>query len=400
MKANYKGYRGKLLIMAVLVIVLQVCLALHVTAEQSETEEIMERQIKSGEVQKVEDELQKYSEDGIKEIIEGYDPEKIMDNAARGKFQFNLADILKNGMLFLFKELYLNIHILIKLVILAVICAVLKNLQTSFLSDSVGELAFYTCYVFVASVILISFNSALQLGVGIIDRMVDFMHATVPVLITLLVSGGNITSGGVFQPILIMIVQISATIIKSTFIPLILLSAVISLIDNISDTIRISRVAALLRQITGWGLGIILTLFVAVVSIQGALGAVVDGVASKTAKFALGAFIPIAGKYLADAADAVIGCTLLIKNAAGIAAMIGVIAICIVPLLKIVALIALYKITCMLIEPISEKRITNIINEISGSMAYILGIAASVAFMFLISITAIISASNLSAMIR
>jgi len=45
------------------------------------------------------------------------------------------------------------------------------------------------------------------------------------------------------------------------------------------------------------------------------LGAVVDGVTSKTAKFAIGAFIPVAGKYLADAADAVIGCTLLIKNA-------------------------------------------------------------------------------------
>lgn len=91
MKANYKGCRGKLLIMAVLVIALQACLALHVTAEQSEPEEIMELQIKSGEVQKVEDELQKYSEDGIREIIEDYDPEKIMDNAARGKFQFNPA---------------------------------------------------------------------------------------------------------------------------------------------------------------------------------------------------------------------------------------------------------------------------------------------------------------------
>jgi stage III sporulation protein AE len=130
------------------------------------------------------------------------------------------------------------------------------------------------------------------------------------------------------------------------------------------------------------------------------MGAVVDGVTSKTAKFAIGAFIPVAGKYLADAADAVIGCTLLIKNAAGVAVMIGIVCICLVPLLKILALILLYKLTCVMIEPISEKRITSCISEVANSMTFVLGITASVTFMFLIAVTAVISASNISAMIR
>jgi stage III sporulation protein AE len=208
------------------------------------------------------------------------------------------------------------------------------------------------------------------------------------------------TSGGIFQPILILIVEISATVIKNVFIPLILLSTILSIVNNISGKVQISRLASLLKQVAGWGLGIILTIFVAVVSIQGSVGAVADGVASKTAKFAIGTFIPVAGSYLADAADTVLSCALLIKNAAGIAVMIGVIAICLVPILKLFALIGLFKITEVLVEPISEKRITNCIKDIAGSLAFILGIIASVAFMFLISITAIIGASNLSAMIR
>jgi len=118
-------------------------------------------------------------------------------------------------------------------------------------------------------------------------------------------------------------VQVSATIIKNILIPLIVLSTIISIVDNISDKIQISRLSSFLKNITQWTLGLILTIFVAIVSLQGSLGAVVDGVTSKTAKFAIGAFIPVAGKYLADAADAVIGCTLLIKNAVGVAIMIG-----------------------------------------------------------------------------
>jgi stage III sporulation protein AE len=367
---------------------------------ETETESIIEQEAQSREIKSIEHQLDKTANNDFREIVEDYNPKEIIKNVARGNFKLSFSEAIKKGLQYFFKELYINIHILIKLMILVVLCALLKNLQASFLSDGVGELAFYVCYIAMISLILVSFSSAISLGISIIDSMVDFMYATVPVLITLLVAGGNMTSGGIFQPILILIVEISATVIKNVFIPLILLSTILSIVNNISGKVQISRLASLLKQVAGWGLGIILTIFVAVVSIQGSVGAVADGVASKTAKFAIGTFIPVAGSYLADAADTVLSCALLIKNAAGIAVMIGVIAICLVPILKLFALIGLFKITEVLVEPISEKRITNCIKDIAGSLAFILGIIASVAFMFLISITAIIGASNLSAMIR
>jgi stage III sporulation protein AE len=53
------------------------------------------------------------------------------------------------------------------------------------------------------------------------------------------------------------------------------------------------------------------------------------------------------------------------------------------------------QVTCVLIEPIAEKRITGCINDIANSLTFVLGIVASVAFMFLITITAIITAEVL-----
>jgi len=103
---------------------------------------------------------------------------------------------------------------------------------------------------------------------------------------------------------------------------------------------------------------------------------------------------------LADAADAVIGCTLLIKNAVGVAIMIGIVVICLLPLLKILAVVLLYRMACVLLEPLAEGRIIKCISDVAGSMAHILGIAASVAFMFLMTVTALILASNISTMIR
>jgi stage III sporulation protein AE len=408
--SNYRKSHVKkiLLIAAVLTIALctQMYCVIPVYAQEIsgqsaiDTEEIIDEQLRSGETQNLQIQLEEHLGDDAREILEGYDPQSIMKDVAKGEFELSVKGMLKRALKHMFKELYLNIDILIKLVVLVILCSILKNLQSSFLSESVGELAFYACYMVIVSIMVVSFSNVMKLGTSIIDDMVNFMYATIPALITLLVSGGNLTSGGIFQPILVAIVEISATIFKNVFIPLIFLSTVLSIVNNISDKIQVSKLAGFLKLITKWALGLTLTLFVAIVSVQGSLGAVVDGVAAKTAKFAIGAFIPVVGGYLSDAAETVIGCTLIIKNAAGIAVMIGIIGMCIVPIIKILSLILLYRITCALIEPIAEKRITGCLNEMAGSLTYILGIVASVALMFLLSITVIISASNMSAMIR
>lgn len=362
--------------------------------------DIIERQSETGGIGKIKQEIDKYADTESRLLLEGYNPEDIIGDVSQGKLDFNFKGIANNALKYLFKELYQNLGILVKLAVLIIICALLKNLQASFLSESVSEIAFYVCYIVIVSILLVSFSAAVKMGIGIIDEMVGFMYATIPVLITLLVTGGNITTGGIFHPVMLMVVEVSATIIKNVFIPLIFLSTILTIVNNISDKIQLTRLAGFIKQITSWALGIILTIFIGVVSLQGSLGAVVDGVTSKAAKFAISTFIPIVGKTLSDAADTVIGCTLLIKNAAGVAVMIGVVVICIVPLIKIIALVALYKAASALLEPISEKRITNCINDVAGSMLHIFAITASVALMFMISVTALISAGNLSAMLR
>lgn len=391
----------KLIFLGVLFIAFCVSIPVKVYAEDAMTEyEIIEEQINTDEIGSIEDKLKGTMDEEFYEILPDYDPESLIRDVSKGDFKFDITSIFNKVLLFLFKEVYINIDILIKLVVLVIICAVLNNLQASFMSKSVGELAFYVCYIVLVSILMISFSSALKAGMQIIDAMVNFMYTSIPVLISLLISGGNITSGGILQPILIMIVQFTATIIKNLFIPLIVLSTVISIVNNISDKVQVARLASFLKTITAWSLGFILTVFVAVVSLQGTLGAVVDGVTSKTAKFAIGAFVPVAGKYLADAADTVIGCTLLIKNAVGVAIMIGIIAISLIPILKMLAIIGLYRLACVLLEPVAESRIIKCIGDVAGSMTYVFAIVASVTFMFLITVTTLISASNLSAMMR
>lgn len=361
---------------------------------------LVEQQQDTAGLDEIMDKIDEYSDDETRQLFDDYDPEKIISDAVKGKLELSPKGILNSLVRYLFKELYENMDILIKLTVLIVICSLLKNLQTSFLSEGVSEIAFYVCYIVIITILLVSFSTAVGLCSDIIENMVNFMYAVMPVLITLLISGGGITTGGIIQPALISVVEISATLIKNLFLPLIYLSAILTIINNISDKIQLAKLANLIKQITAWAIGCVLTIFIAIVSIQGTLGAVVDGVTTKTAKFAISTFIPIVGKTLSDAAETVIGCTLLIKNAAGILTLIGVLIICIVPLLKIIALVGLYKAAGALLEPLADKRISNCISDVAGSMLQLFALSAAVSLMFLISVTVLVSAGNVSAMLR
>jgi len=371
------------------------------TAEGSDiTSDMIDQQLSSSGTGDIGDVISKYTNSEGLKVLEGFDPDELIKNITEGKLSFDIKGIGDNILKLFFNELYQNLGILLKLAILIVICSLLKNLQANFMNENVSRIAFYVCYIVIVTILLVSFSTVVRMGTSIIDQMVGFMYATIPVLMALLISGGNITAGGILHPVLLMVVEVTATLIKNLFVPLIFLTTIINIVNNISEKIQLQRLASLIKTVVQWMLGIILTTFIIIVTLQGTLGAVIDGATTKATKFAISTFIPVIGKTLSDAADTVIACTLLIKNAAGVAAMIGILLICLVPLIKIIALVALYKAASALFEPISESRITTCINDVAGSMLYIFSLTAAVAFMFIISVTALVSAGNTSAMLR
>jgi stage III sporulation protein AE len=96
------------------------CWETSASAEEADAEQgIIEQQLQNTEVQKLEEEINKYSSNILSEIIPGYDTKKIIEDASKGKLQINIINILNRLLNRLFKELYQNIHILAKLIALS-----------------------------------------------------------------------------------------------------------------------------------------------------------------------------------------------------------------------------------------------------------------------------------------
>jgi stage III sporulation protein AE len=369
------------------------------TAYCDDTEDILKSQIDNLDIS----EIEKFVED-INRESDGLVPEVNIKELVLGLFKGNTFENFKDlgrGIAnYFFKEVISNLSILGKLLILSIFCAILQNLHNAFEEDTIGALAYSLCYILIIIMAVKSFNDAMTIGVHAIDTMVGFMQALLPTLLALLAAVGGITSSAVFQPLLFSSIVLITTLIKVFVMPLILFSAVLSILNNLSDSINISRLASLLKQVAVGALGLVLTAFTGVITVQGIASASVDGATIRTAKFAVDNFIPIVGGFLSDAFDAVVSCSMILKNGIGIAGFLILLLICSFPLIKMLSIVLIYKVTSALIQPILDNQIVQCLNDMSNAMLVLLTCVIAVAVMFFMALTVIMGVGNMAVMVR
>lgn len=172
------------------------------------------------------------------------------------------------------------------------------------------------------------------------------------------------------------------------------------LINHTSEKIRLDRLCNLVKNLCTWTLGIFFTIFVGVLTVQGVLAASFDGVSIRTAKYAIETFVPIVGSLFSKTVDMVVGGSLLVKNAVGMAGLIITVMIAFYPAIKILCLITVYKLSSALLEPISDSKVSDCLNDIGNVLTVLFVTVVGVAIMFFLTITLLIGASNITTMMR
>src|SRR5699024_6704879 len=141
-------------------------------------------------------------------------------------------------------------------------------------------------------------------------------------------------------------------------------------------------------------LGAFLTVFLGVMSVHGAAGAIQAGVAMKTTKFITGNFITVVGRTFMDAADTVLSASLLLKNSVGIVGVAIIMFIALFPAIKVLVIALTYKIAAAVLEPLADGPIITSLNTIGKYLLYMLACLLAVSLMFFLAIVVIVVAGN------
>lgn len=288
-----------------------------------------------------------------------------------------------------------NAKIIFSIIAVSILCSILKNIQSSF-GGNVSEIAFYVCYLFIIILIIASYTDIVSLCKDTITKLNDFMNMLIPLVLGLLVANGSIVSVSILQPILLVMTSTINVIVANVILPIIFISTMMNLISNISENIKVSKIPKLLQKTCLWCLEFILIIFIGILSIEGTLGANVDGVTAKAAKSIVSTVIPVVGKALSDATDSILGATLITRNAVGIVGMIAIISIVLNPLISALIMMITYNVASALIEPIVDSRISKCMSGMGDSIKIVFALMATVCMLFIISTTIMIKLGNFS----
>ena len=279
----------KILLLLIIICIPTISLAQTETIEQSE---ILESQQKTLNISSFIEEAKKYSSNVYKDI----DFNELFNSAITGNI--NNKTIINDILKILGKEIVGSVAVIGSIILIIIIHSIFKSLSEGLENKTISQITYYIQYILIVTLIMTNFSNILIMIKESIQNLVGFMNNLIPILITLMLTTGNIVSANLIQPIILFIITFIGNFITTIIIPLVLIATALGIISKISDKIQIDKLSKFLKSSVVWILGVILTIFVGLISVEGSLSSSVDGITAKTTKAAVSSFIPVVGKIL------------------------------------------------------------------------------------------------------
>lgn len=271
----------------------------------------------------------------------------------------------------LFYEMETSRAILLEVVLLAVGFSILKNFSGVFRQAYVSEICFLFVYCILAGLLIQSFQAYAGIVTETLKHSVDFMKALVPTFcISMVFSAGVETSAGFYQTAFLVIYLIQWLFLK-VFVPLIHIYVILELFNHFFEDEKFGNLTELLKSIISWGMKSALVLVLGLNVVQSLISPAKDRLTSGTVN-KVAAMIPGIGNVVDGVGELLLGSGILIKNCVGVAALIILVGIGILPVFQILCISFFYKLSAVVVEPVADKRITGCLRGMAeGGVLYL-----------------------------
>ena len=323
---------------------------------------------------------------------------KNMANEIINKNNINYKKIFMKLLDLFFKEISSAIKGAITIFIVVVIMAVLSNLELEKKSE-ITKIAHLACFIVIATITIATFVDTAKMLTKVVHTQTTLMQVISPFLLAVLIATGKITTTGIIQPLLLFLASFVGGVITYFVIPLLSISVAFNVICSISENIKLEKMSKIFSSVSLWTVGVVLTVFLGVLSLETSLSTSVDSLGVKTTQAAVSNFVPVVGKFFSDSLEVVVGATKIIGKTGGVIGIIGIIVVAIVPIFKLASIMGIYMLLAALVEPISNDELTSkYLSSIANTYKTMLGVLIGITILFVISTGIILNlVSTLSA---
>lgn len=304
------------------------------------------------------------------------------------------------GVLRLFGSQAARLGALMLAIMLPVLLASLVTHTLAADGGAVSSLGRSVCFMLVLIPVVMCVLAELTHARETITETTRRMEQILPLLLTLLTAVGGSASSAFLHPVVVAASGSMVYLAREVILRLVMCTCAVTTVNHLSDRAHLTRMAHLLRSAVCWLLGVSFTVFLGAMSMQGVCSASIDGVAIRAAKYAVDNFVPVVGGMFSDTMDTLVGCTLIVKNALGVTAMLILVSVLAAPLVRTLAVVAVLKLSAALLEPVADADVVRAIGDFSGTVVLFFITMLCVGTMYFLLIVQLVLVGNLTVMLR
>lgn len=289
-------------------------------------------------------------------------------------------------------ELVANKSLMLQLILIVLIGSVFVNFSGSFGNAFVSENGFYVTYLIITSIMLTSFSITMELVSSSIEKILVLIRILVPLYgLAMNFLGRMSTSAGMYEIILVGVWLVQVLILKFV-IPMIKFYVIISLVNNLNKEDSFSKLCKLIKNLVSWLLKTIVVFIAGLNIIKSLIEPQIDAMGKNTVNRIISS-LP-GGGITSVLTGTLLGAGAVIKNSIGIAGIVLLLLIVLVPVIKTFLVMMAIRITGVLIQPVGEKRYVEGIEALASGMSLLLQTIFSSVVLFVLTIAVMAYASS------
>lgn len=295
----------------------------------------------------------------------------------------------------LFSEISRGGRMVGQLLALGLIGAVFANFSDIFTSSQISETGFFMTYLLAFTILAAGFADSIVIAKEVLEKQMEFLRVLIPAyFMTVAWSGGTLSSIAWYEVMLFLIAAVQ-WLYSRMLVPVTQIYILLVMAGHITKEDMLSKLTDLLKTGVEWGTKSLIGIVLGFQVIQGLVLPYADSVNTAGVQKLL-QVIPGIGQGASAVTKMILGSGVLIKNTMGAVAVVILVLLSLVPVLKMLVLLLLYRGVAAVMQPVCDKRLVACISSVADGQKLLLGLVVSSLLLFTITIALICAGTNVS----
>lgn len=265
------------------------------------------------------------------------------------------------------------------------VCAVVGALKESIGGDELTKIFNLVATLAVVAVVVPTVVDCLKSAGKTITSFATFLLTYIPILTGIIASSGKPITASTYNMVVFAGCEFAAQFIVETVLPVLAAYLALCIVGSLTTVVDMQSITGAIKSAVTWVMGLMLSLFIGLITVQSVVASSGDSVTTKAAKFIIGSAVPVAGSAISDAFMAAQGCINLLKSTfGGFGVLIA--AVTFLPIiLRVAGLYIALNLSGAIAESMGVSQVAKLLKSVTSAFAILLTVVLTFSLLVIIT---------------